>query len=1208
MADMEFALAFTGDASGLKAATAEARDAVSSVSDEAGRSTSDINAHSAALEKDAAAARKAADANGAMAREAKKARDEAARAAGAMPSTSRLPSPPASTMPSPRTPGSPASPRVPPSLPPPSLPPANDNAGRGRRQVLGYQLFDMFQGGVSGMPVGMIAAQQLPQVAQLYAGQGGMKEALGDLKVIAAGAASALTPLTVGLGAVAAAAVAGGVAYDGYLASMKEVETAAAGLGRAVAGSSADMEAAAGAGAAAAGISIKAARSMEAQFLATGRIGSEHYEKLIGISKDFAATMGIDADAAGEALSEMFADPAKAAQTLYRQYGLIDAATARHVANLAAQNRVSEAQGALLDALPDKLADAERATTALGRAWQSVTTWASNAIDAAGAAADRMISGPSKTEQIATLEGNLARPRRADGRDNARRAQWQRDLERLRAEQEAERRADEQRRREAQERQTGAAALTIADSSGVNSASQREQQLRNEIAALQAGQGKLGDDSVGEARIAAAIEQKSRALDALINKQSRAAELDRLDIRIANERNPLLRAELEARRTRLQMADQEVSTATIETDAARARNRVIEETVAASRSQIDDMNAEIEIRSSLAAQVAAGAITQADANRLLQEEITLRPLIAAHAIAEGEAKQNLKAVIDGLRQSYADLANAEKQENAQSIIRDQQETLQQLRAEIALVGQSEATRRQALAVLQAEQQIRREGLSTLSQEADLIRRNAAEEAKRRLELEKSTDAWDRYKSAGEGAIDTIFDGLSSGTSLKDIGKDLLKDLTSSFTELALKNPLKNMLFGTNYGTIDDLLSGGKRGGGILSSIFGGETVGAMTVNAATVMVNGGVTGGLGGLLGTLTGGSAANSNGATGSVSLFGKAIQSIESGGNYGALGPVTASGDRAYGAYQVMGANIPGWTKEALGQSLTPSQFLSSATAQDAVFEKIFGGYVGKYGATGAAKAWFGGPGAVGGSGTATDMLGTSVDQYATKFNDAVSRMSGAATNAGGSLGSLSSGLDTASGGLSTFGSGLGKFGQSLASALTSGNGGLASLLGSFTSAGIAAFNGSPQFAAAVLSGTGGLWSSGGYTGPGGVDEPRGIVHAGEVVWSQRDVARAGGPAVVEAMRLGRRGYAAGGVVDVQPLPAVATGGSRRSGGNDNTMRVVSDVRISIDDDGRLTAIIDERAERAGTRAASRVVEEYDSRVLPERIEQHQRNPRRR
>lgn len=45
-------------------------------------------------------------------------------------------------------------------------------------------------------------------------------------------------------------------------------------------------------------------------------------------------------------------------------------------------------------------------------------------------------------------------------------------------------------------------------------------------------------------------------------------------------------------------------------------------------------------------------------------------------------------------------------------------------------------------------------------------------------------------------------------------------------------------------------------------------------------------------------------------------AISNIESGGKYDALGPVTQAGDRAYGRYQVMGQNIPAWTKEVLGQ----------------------------------------------------------------------------------------------------------------------------------------------------------------------------------------------------------------------------------------------------------------------------------------------------
>lgn len=71
------------------------------------------------------------------------------------------------------------------------------------------------------------------------------------------------------------------------------------------------------------------------------------------------------------------------------------------------------------------------------------------------------------------------------------------------------------------------------------------------------------------------------------------------------------------------------------------------------------------------------------------------------------------------------------------------------------------------------------------------------------------------------------------------------------------------------------------------------------------------------------------------------------------------------------------------------------------------------------------------------------------------------------------------------------------------------------------------------------GGGYSSGGYTGNGGVNEPAGVVHKGEVVWSQADVARAGGVGIVEAMRRGLRGYADGGPVG-GGAPTALSGGS--------------------------------------------------------------------
>ena len=118
----------------------------------------------------------------------------------------------------------------------------------------------------------------------------------------------------------------------------------------------------------------------------------------------------------------------------------------------------------------------------------------------------------------------------------------------------------------------------------------------------------------------------------------------------------------------------------------------------------------------------------------------------------------------------------------------------------------------------------------------------------------------------------------------------------------------------------------------------------------------------------------------TGSSS-YQDAISRIESGGRYDLQGPVTQTGDRAYGKYQVMGANIPQWTKDALGRSMTPAEFLASPQAQDTVFNHRFGSYVNKYGPGGAARAWFAGEGGMNNP-NARDQLGTSVGSYERQF----------------------------------------------------------------------------------------------------------------------------------------------------------------------------------------------------------------------------------
>jgi len=123
--------------------------------------------------------------------------------------------------------------------------------------------------------------------------------------------------------------------------------------------------------------------------------------------------------------------------------------------------------------------------------------------------------------------------------------------------------------------------------------------------------------------------------------------------------------------------------------------------------------------------------------------------------------------------------------------------------------------------------------------------------------------------------------------------------------------------------------------------------------------------------------------GFTGNMPAYGQAISNIESGGDYGQLGPATKSGDRAYGKYQVMGENIGPWTEQILGKRMTPDEFLADPKAQDAVFQGKFGEYLTKTGnPQDAASMWFSGK-PLAQAANLKDQLGTSGQDYVTKFN---------------------------------------------------------------------------------------------------------------------------------------------------------------------------------------------------------------------------------
>ncbi|KQS83417.1 hypothetical protein ASG58_22035 [Rhizobium sp. Leaf383] len=229
------------------------------------------------------------------------------------------------------------------------------------------------------------------------------------------------------------------------------------------------------------------------------------------------------------------------------------------------------------------------------------------------------------------------------------------------------------------------------------------------------------------------------------------------------------------------------------------------------------------------------------------------------------------------------------------------------------------------------------------------------------------------------------------------------------------------------------------------------------------------------------------------------------------------------------------------------------------------------------------------------------------------AVNKLAAGSQNAAQSASGLASANNVAAEGMTNLGGGMSKFGQALTQMQLSPQSG--SIGGLFPSlfGGIGKLVGgiSPQSPFWAPNTTFESWlttgkAGGGYTGPGGINEPAGVVHKGEIVWSQMDIARAGGIGAVEGMRLGWAGYAAGGLVGgpasmPQRRSTIqdAANDSVPAGGKD---RASGSVTIRGGD-----VIVQGDVSEKNLKAIQDAIEE-NNRYLPERIEEHRRNPRKR
>ncbi|ATC25212.1 phage tail length tape measure family protein [Caulobacter vibrioides] len=266
---------------------------------------------------------------------------------------------------------------------------------RAGRLNLVRQGADVFTTASMGMSPGMIAIQQGPQILDALA-QAGLK------------ATPAMIALGAGITAVGVAVIAAAAAQNAYEKSMIGLDVAARGLG-ASAGMTADqINAQAMAAADASDISNRSARSMAADYAATGRIGQTVLGDLVAITGSYAATTRQDAASATKELASAFSDPAKGAADLNQKLNFLSVAQEQHIENLAKSGREAEAQAELVRALRGAMIDASDTTTGWAHAFQGLSTEAGNAFDAVGRYIDRLVTGGSKAEQLTRARQGLA--------------------------------------------------------------------------------------------------------------------------------------------------------------------------------------------------------------------------------------------------------------------------------------------------------------------------------------------------------------------------------------------------------------------------------------------------------------------------------------------------------------------------------------------------------------------------------------------------------------------------------------------------------------------------------------------------------------------------------------------------------------------------------------------------------------------------------
>ena len=757
----------------------------------------------------------------------------------------------------------------------------------------------------------------------------------------------------VAFGGIAAGVILAATSLSRFKDDQIELSRVLTGTGRDVGLTGAAFSAMAERAAAAGQVSVRSATDLGLALAQTGKVGPENIEKIIGLSKRMAVTFGTDADGIKEKLVQAFADPLEGIEALNRQLRFLNPAELDKIATLLRQGRTQEGIAAALERMPAALSNMDRSTAASERIWNALKVTISDADVALGKWLNSWARGETMAEGFSAMlkqdQDDLRRV--GDGFKSLglaideTLAKWGRWTERKMGLPNA---PDEPpplaitvrpRLRTVPDDFDGTLARQKELTEDLNRQDAAEKALtksiNEKVTALQKF-AQIGDQTTSQ--------QKAyrEALDGIKSALEGGTEAERERIRVQLQSLGILGDLTEAQK-RLQRA---VETGGATEDDKRLRTMALELQIARETDVV--RRAELERRKTAIAQ--EGQLISAERAAAEQQHIV--------NMARAQGEQQLAQMGQGQRDQIA-----------------------LLELERSMLGRTREERELALARMQAEQELRQQGLSTLGASADAYIRNAEAIALQRIALDKSRDA-QRQVLEGQRATADSFKGLVEEMVT---GSGKIEDALASIGKRYISMGLDALFTGTGpLGNAFGMGGSREKMGGLLGGLSGtGSASLPQTISTS-------VTTGVNDAASTIRTAFRENvTSGVSDALARAATAIKAIESSGNYGALGPVTKSGDRAYGAYQVMGNNVPSWTRQTLGYSMTPQEFLVDKKAQDAVFLRIFGGYMDKFNGSvaEATSMWHRGLPLAQSQG-ARDQLGTRTVDYARRVESIVLR----------------------------------------------------------------------------------------------------------------------------------------------------------------------------------------------------------------------------